>query len=253
MTGGFVYRGTEYAQLVGTYFAADFYSGSLYLIKNVSGSWTTNTLTGFPDWIGAFGEAENGTLYALSLRGTLYKIQGAIATPVTLVSFTGLQKNGFNELTWEARNEINVQQFEVEFSRNGTDFTQAGIVAAARATMYRFTHRQNSGGKLFYRLKILDIDGKFKYSKIIFINPTSAKTENFVKPSVIKNHYLSIEVGQPYNKVQVINLEGREVWHQDIRGRTGSLRFALPTLMPGSYLVRLLGNERVITQKVLIR
>ena len=253
VTGGFVYRGSEYSDLVGTYFATDFYSGTVYLIKNVSGSWVTNTLTGFPDWVAAFGEAENGTLYALSLRGTLYKIQGAVATPVSLISYIGTERNGRCELTWETKNEVDVQQYEVEFSTNGTDFKQAGIVTASKSSRYRFIHTHNQTGNLYYRLRILDMDGKFEYSKIIQIASTFSGSENFVRPTIITNHHLNIDIRLPFNQVQLVNLDGRVVWHQDVHGRTGSLRFALPMLLPGNYVVRLIGNEKFISQKVLVR
>lgn len=257
VTGGIVYRGTVFPSLVGYYVASDFYSGIKYLIKsNGSGGWTTATQGGSPDWIAAFGETENGdTLYALSLRGTLYKITASAQapTPVSLVSFTGNQKNGAIDLTWQTQNEVNVKHYEIESSSNGIDFQLVGIITAKNSQSYRFSHTANGNNKIYYRLRILDIDGKSEYSKIIQIQPSISNEANFARPSVITNNVLNLVIQESFSQVQLMSMEGKQVWLKNINGRTGNQSYPLPALLPGSYVIRLVSNERILTQKIVIR
>ena len=75
VTGGFVYRGSQYPALQGYYICADYVSGNAWLINpNGGGGWTTRMQTGLPGSIVSFGEAEDGTLYSVSLGGTIYTV-----------------------------------------------------------------------------------------------------------------------------------------------------------------------------------
>src|SRR4030095_725012 len=74
VTGGMVYRGAEFPALAGYYLAADYYSGTVYRIKQDGPNFTTTPQLGLPANVAAFGEAEDGTLFALSQNGNLYKV-----------------------------------------------------------------------------------------------------------------------------------------------------------------------------------
>jgi glucose/arabinose dehydrogenase len=252
ITGGYVYRGTDYPALTGYYIFADHLSANVWLLPPNGTAADTIMYRNLRDSITSFGENASGELFATTLNGRLFQVIAPTnVTPVDLTSFSGSQKNGLIGLIWETKNEVNVQQYEIEYSTNGTNFSQVGVVTAKNSQIYQFRHAP-AGNKLYYRLKILDIDGKFEYSKIIQINSSANDAGNFVRPSVINNRMLEIVVQGSYDHVQVISMEGKEIWRQNILGRTGSLRFALPSLIPGSYLVRLVSNDNIITQKVLI-
>lgn len=194
-----------------------------------------------------------GELFATTLTGTLLRVTVTlVVTPVNLTSFTWTKKNNGIELTWETRNEIDVQQYEVESSTNGTDFRQIGIVKANNSRTYSFNHL-TSENKFFYRLRILDVDGKFEYSKIIQAFQSTEATVNFVRPSVIANHTLNLLINESYDQVQMINMQGREMWRKNLNGRTGALQYSLPSLQPGNYVVRIIGKDKTLSQKVIIR
>jgi len=76
VTGGYVYRGTEYPALVGRYLFADFCSGRIWSVA--SQGKPTQTPTQLRDsnlMISSFGQAEDGTLYVTDLAGGgIYKI-----------------------------------------------------------------------------------------------------------------------------------------------------------------------------------
>ena len=82
ITGGYVYRGSDYPSLNGIYIYADFISSNFWLAQN-SGRWSISPLGGIgvsnPS---SFGEGCDGELYVASHGGTIYKIQSNSGTNV---------------------------------------------------------------------------------------------------------------------------------------------------------------------------
>ena len=77
VTGGFVYRGSARPDLVGRYVYGDYCSGTIWSLKLVKGKATglhkePFTIAG----LSSFGEDARGGLYAVSLKGVLYKLAG---------------------------------------------------------------------------------------------------------------------------------------------------------------------------------
>jgi len=94
--------------------------------------------------------------------------------PVTWLYFRGKTVSKDNLLDWATASEQNTKHYEVERSLNGTSFSRIGIVHAAgnsnQTNTYQYTDhdidRLNSE-YMFYRLKQVDIDGKFNYSNVV--------------------------------------------------------------------------------------
>ncbi len=99
----------------------------------------------------------------------------SIALPLQLLGFEGNRQEGYNKLQWQTANEVNSNSFEIERSNNGTNFAKIGSVQASGNGNNKYTFNDNGvGGKLFYRLKMVDIDDRFTYSSIIWINAGEA-------------------------------------------------------------------------------
>ena len=81
VTGGIVYRGSQYPSMQGWYVAADVYSGNLYKI-NKADNFNTSVQTGLPNLVVGFGETENGELLATSLNGNVYSLRTSTPTSV---------------------------------------------------------------------------------------------------------------------------------------------------------------------------
>ena len=99
-------------------------------------------------------------------------LTGDLTLPVTLVDFHALQQPDHTvALQWETAQEQNSKYTEVQRSANGKTYSGIGQVAAAgNSTLpkdYSFTDKSPLSGRGFYRLKMVDIDGSFKYSKIL--------------------------------------------------------------------------------------
>ncbi|WP_118950307.1 PQQ-dependent sugar dehydrogenase [Taibaiella helva] len=254
ITGGHVYRGTEYPAMAGTYICADYISGNQWTIRpNGSGGWSVyqqNSAT-FPGGLVAFGEAENGTLYAVSLNNnTVYKVELASVLPLTLRFFTGTYQNSRATLKWETAMEQTLDRFEVEYSRDGQQYTFAGSVKAEnKPSGYSFGHFLPANGRLFYRLKMIDRDGSHRFSDILTLN-AGAAADALIYPTVIKDGWLHLSLPAGMNRVHVTAMNGAVVLQQRLDGNQGQQRLSLGGLARGMYIVRLEGTG--VRQKIVL-
>lgn len=78
VTGGFVYRGTQFPQLYGTYLYGDFCTGTVWAASPTGSIWTSSLAADTNYLISAFGENEAGELYVASYgAGAIYHISAS--------------------------------------------------------------------------------------------------------------------------------------------------------------------------------
>jgi glucose/arabinose dehydrogenase len=243
VTGGYVYRGTQFPTLAGYYICADYISNNVWLIKPTGGSgWQVTQQSGLPGGLVAFGESENGELYALSLNAaTLYQVSTAGALPLTLLSFTARSQTGYNELRWKTTQEINVQEFVIEYSVDGTAWIKAGTIPPDPDNIspeYYFKHPTNIEGKMYYRLKSIDKDASYTYSKIISLNTDPEKgMELQLFPTTITYGQLQVQLNEPFANLQLFNMQGQMLLTQNLQNQTGIIRLNVSGFNKGVYTV----------------
>ncbi len=250
--GGFVYRGTEIAALYGWYIATDYFSGRIFR-RGPDGTWFTQT--GGQAGISSFGEAPDGTLYAISqFSDDLYKVIVTGPLPVKLISFSGERNADISELSWKTATEQNTARFKVEFSSTATNFQNAGIVNASRnpnGSNYSFQHRFNSSADLYYRLVIEDDDGEIAYSSIIRL---SSRKKGFkIYPTIINNGVLNIQTETPASRLQIISANGAIVFQKELNGFTGTTAISIPQFSKGIYIVQLHMSDVIKREKIIIQ
>ena len=256
ITGGYVYRGSEFPFLQGYYLCSDYISGNGFLIKsNGAGGWNVSApQSGWASHICGFGEAEDGTLYAVSQDGPFYKVNATDPVPLKLVSFSGsLNRNNVN-LAWQTQNELNSKDFIIEYSTDGQNFTTVGTVAAknlAGTNNYSFVHSPAFSTNNFYRLKIRDLDGSFVFSEILKIGNRQVNT-SWVYPTVVENNVIHVYPDVTMNAVELYTSQGQLVLKQIL---TGSTYKEIPVngLAKGMYLIKLKTGRSAVTEKVVIQ
>jgi glucose/arabinose dehydrogenase len=257
VTGGNVYRGPTYPLLTGWYIMADYISGNVWKIyPNGTGGWNVFMQTGLPGNIAGFGEAENGTLYAVGLgNGTIYRVEANSAIPVKLSLFNGEWKDNTAMLSWRTEFEQDVNRFEIQYSNTGTDFATVGTVEAtnnANGNTYSFSHTPALPGKTFYRLAMIDNDGTVEYSRIV--NLTNAGIiKTLIYPTIVENGILNIEIAEPVESVQLVSMVGMTVYKQKFSRQNGKIVLQLSSIEAGTYVLQVTGTENVITRQIIIR
>ncbi|QRR03068.1 PQQ-dependent sugar dehydrogenase [Dyadobacter sandarakinus] len=250
VVGGVVYRGKKWP-MQGYYIGADYFSGDIHKIA-ADGSvkeYQTSRFTGITD----FGEDEDGEIYAVS-NGAVYSISAEIILPVRLASFSGERSVEGVKLSWETASEENFQGFDIEFSTDAKTFEKAGNVAGANTqsgSRYTFSHNTAAKSDLYYRLKMIDTDQTFSYSRIIPVQ-AAGNDDLFVLPSLIDNGILNVNAGGSFRSVELVSTSGQVLIKREIVSSAVPLRISIAGMAPGIYVVRLAGQDSVVQQKVLV-
>lgn len=148
------------------------------------------------------GESEP---YAISITGiTRFSPFGVgsagSALPLKLLAFTANPNGEHVSLSWQTTSELNTLGFDIETSSDAVHFSKVGNVAASNnkalvISTYHFSDANlKSGDVSYYRLKMLDQDGTFSYSKIISIRNPEASNNNYqIFPNPVTEQHLTIK------------------------------------------------------------
>ncbi|HHI80120.1 MAG TPA: hypothetical protein ENK02_09065 [Planctomycetes bacterium] len=99
ITGGYVYRGTRIQKLQGKYLYGDYVTGNIWVLSydKTNKKVLSNTKAARLSSLASFGEDQNGELYAISLNGTIMRIEdggnGNTSKIPKKLSQTGVFKN----------------------------------------------------------------------------------------------------------------------------------------------------------------
>lgn len=127
------------------------------------------------------GTTASGSFWANATAGSRpFGLQPAFALPITLSHFSA-NKLGerSTKLDWRTSSEINSSHFEIQRSVDGIEWAHLGDVAAAgnstSTRSYDFIDDKLPLGRsknqiFYYRLRMVDQDGAFKYSDIRGVN-----------------------------------------------------------------------------------
>lgn len=188
---------------------------------------------------------------SLGLDGldTVFIYNGEKVLPVNLTEFNAQKANDGVLLQWVTATELNSAQFEVEKSREGISFTQMGIVAATNETLakYNFTDVNPEEGINFYRLKMIDKDGSYEYSKIISINYTDKRFGRIsIDRAVATTSQLQLQVSS--TKTETVTLKVTDVLGHTVLQKKIQLLAGSNNIMQPMNSIKAVLFCRIITQ-----
>ncbi len=165
--------------------------------------------------------------------------------PVTLINFSGTATKKGIALQWQTALEINTSHFEIEWSEDGLHFKKiASQNAAGNSTAistYSYLHASPVNGENYYRLKMLDIDGRFTLSGIVKINTKLPSILVTAFPNPVIN-LLELNIRALKNETIVVYLhsaDGKTISSKLLNVVKGSNRFQwnMQTVPPGRYFI----------------
>lgn len=187
------------------------------------------------------------------------KILDEAALPVTLISFTGKATKKSNQLTWNTASEVNNDYFSVEKSVDGLTFSEIGRMTGAGYSTKELTYVYDDinpiKGNNYYRLKQVDYDGQYEYSKIILLKNRIIE-RLLVQPNpaidFVQLNYTTYD--QSIVIVEIIDLQGKTVLSQSFEAVQGnnSFRLDLSSLRSGVYVLKSNQKERADAIKLII-
>jgi hypothetical protein len=247
-------------------------SGVEYYVGTSVGLYTAIGLPGVVSWSqdGA-GEIGNAVVSNLVLRpadnkllvgthgyGMWYTMLSMASLPVTLVNFEGKWQEQDVLLNWTTSFESMSSKFEIEKSYNGNNFFNlTSKPAAGNSTTTRgYNHLDKTHMKAenYYRLKMIDLDGKFDYSPIIRLTKNEGPLFT-IFDNPVKNE-LNIQFHRPLPKQATMiltDLLGRRTIQWELAKGVQSIQKQLPaTLRSGTYIVSVWLGESRHSEMVLI-
>lgn len=168
--------------------------------------------------------------------------------PVNLISFHAVRSENGIKLKWQTASEENFSHFEIERGDRNLNFTSLGQQVGS-SRHYTFTDSSPLAGVNYYRLKMIDQDGTFTYSRLEQV--TVPHDALFVFPNPVGDQLNIQGVSQEdLQSVEIVDGAGKIVYRQD---QIRSTQFHLPALNAGTYLVKLtLRSGQTTTKKIMI-
>jgi hypothetical protein len=169
--------------------------------------------------------------------------------PVTLVSLTASQATEGTLLQWLTADEKDFDRFEIEQSAlPQAGFVKIGEVKGGRSE-YSFTDAMKRNGASYYRLKMVDTDGTYSYSRIVTVTKRDGVDLHRVYPNPVADGRISISSVSPIESYQVYDAGGKAVAVK-MSAQNGTYTFLFGKDIPsGLYVIQYRAAGRVLSQQ----
>lgn len=182
------------------------------------------------------------------------------ALPVTLASFNANKAADATILRWTTASENNNSHFEIQRSTDNKKFETIGIVKgsgnSSKKVNYSFSDAALLSAKtVYYRLKQIDFDGAFEYSKTVSVIYNIAKGIGSTLPNPF-NDELNVTVNSgaaTTASVMIMDMIGK-VHHtsaEQLQAGSNKININTTDMPDGIYFVRVSYNGETYTQKVI--
>jgi photosystem II stability/assembly factor-like uncharacterized protein len=192
--------------------------------------------------------ADNKLIAATHGKGVFKSDLFSLSTlPATLIDFSGNNRNQYNEIRWTVTDEYDISHYELQKSSNGIHYSAVASMPGRNSTAQTtYTYHDwigNGSSENFYRLKMVNADGSFTYSTVIFIR-TASQTQF----SVLNNPFRDQIILQ-YNsardktiRIRLLNASGalvRRIQYRITAGTGAYTLYGMNALIAGMYILEI--------------
>ncbi len=170
--------------------------------------------------------------------------------PLKLIAFNAQKQINTVKLNWQTENEFDLVKFELERSTDGIRYDKIITVQAANISSvnnYSAIDYQPMPGLNYYRLKMIDKDGKFSNSYIQKVD-FSKKNSIGILPNPAQD-YMIINGADAFKQIQIIDVAGKVVRQMN---KAANNRYQLTGLSKGVYYIKFTGADETTTSKIII-
>jgi len=182
---------------------------------------------------------------------------GSITLPVKFIGFSVSLQDHNAVIQWATAEEINSSYFELQRSNNGSDWsTIANITAAGNTTLthsYSYTDKNISGNLVYYRIKQVDIDGKFIVTPV-----RKLKNENgnaVVSIAGASSNSIYVQFSEQIKNtvtVRVTSMSGQIVSQEILNEPIGQVSVPVQNRTKGIYIVSVTDGQNIKFSKQLL-
>lgn len=183
--------------------------------------------------------------YGVSVPGRVIIYGEQSVIPLELLNFQVVRQKDKLYLSWQTASEQNSDYFDIEHSTNGKDFFKIESISAkgnSNITQhYSFIDQNPKKGLNYYRLKQMDMDGNFEYSKTISIVFESEEITFYPNPTTGIIYF-----SESVKDIVIYDMLGKEI----LRINTPSEQVDLSHLLNGTYIIKM--NKGSVKQTIII-
>jgi hypothetical protein len=178
--------------------------------------------------------------------------------PIVITSFRAGLNGNTVQLNWEVSDAVNFSHFVVQHSVNGIDYLTPGQVSYnISQSAYQYMHSPVTSPVNYYRLKLVDMDGRSKYTKILMIRLAATASQLLVYPQPTHDQ-VTINVSVSRNQatvLQLFNSAGDKIIEkktQLTKGNNSILFNNLQKLPAGVYLLQTTVDGELLKAKIIL-
>ncbi len=178
-----------------------------------------------------------------------------IIVPVTLSDFQSKKVKNTVVLTWETQSAVNFSHFILERSTDGKtfyDLTKINGANTSNGSKYDYTdNTPDATATNYYRLKMVDLDGSFAYSKVLSESFDGGNTPFMVYPSITKGDRIetTFKKVSAAAQIKVFNIMGQLVNTYNLEAGTSTKSIEIAHFTEGAYFLVLQDNGTVQSRK----
>ena len=179
---------------------------------------------------------------------------GALDGVLPLRTLT-LSATGYTDkvnVKWTATDEVNLKNYGVERSIDGVNFSAAGSVIARNSmgkNEYSFDDIYAGKDIIYYRLKIIGVDGNYVYSDVVAVNLKGVNVLTLLPNPVKDNLFVSHSKAGKGATLSIIAVNGSKL--STVTVAPESIQTTLPTdkLLPGTYFLQYQDGGKVQSKR----
>ncbi|MBC8173422.1 MAG: PQQ-dependent sugar dehydrogenase [Chitinophagales bacterium] len=250
LTGGYVYRGSEFPGMYGYYVATDFVTGNFWIISpDGIGGFTTEFLGNIQSDISSFGEGMDGEIYACNLSsGDIYHMIDENCGPVWGVEVTDITSSSAT-ISWQ---DVGSANYKVSYKKPGSPWTNlttastsidlAGLTAS---TAYSYRIKNKCPGATGLNLKT----GSFMTNPLRKIDDVLTKMPILVSNNG-DNRFIVTNPGADNVLLQITTITGEIVFGRKVHDGE---EIIFERIESGIYIAQFIGDNGTLqTQKIYI-
>ena len=181
--------------------------------------------------------------------------------PVELLSFTASAEIEAVRLNWSVGIEDNLSHYEIERSIDGRDFApnassvswkNIGAVSAKGLSFYEFQDFDIANNNVFYyRLKAVDFNDSYEYSKVIQITLRQSKNQAIdIYPNPATGDFVNIHIESKDATISLLNNTGKIINH--FQSTNGTSQIDISNLPSGLYYISIRSNGVQTVKKLIV-
>jgi hypothetical protein len=171
--------------------------------------------------------------------------------PVSLIHFKAVKESKGVRLAWKTADEVNTSHFEIERSKNGINYTSLARLNSFNTSGehdYESLDAAPGSGVNYYRLKMADRNGLFRYSGVVKINLT--KQGQFTVTPNPAFGFIVVESDQNFESIRIADMTGKLV---QTFLPSASNRYDISRLPKGLYILQLVTEEGTEQKKIMVQ